>query len=292
QYPGLTNPNKAQVINMSLGNNGPCGITMQSAINTAVANGAIVVVAAGNANCAGATNCTLYNVSDISPANCANVISVSAKGNTNDLSWYSSYGNTTITASGGNLYPYHYTPGVCYSNETCSDIWGSTHQYKVSDSPTYISYEGTSQAAPHVSAVIADLITFFHNKGLSYNLSTIISILQNSASQLDIKSNYNATPRTHGQGGSVSGFTLNANNALLYAESYANLLHVYPEYWLVTSFKPQIFTFTNESMLPVAIESFLIVVSDSSLVSSLATSNDHCVNRDCYVMANVQLVWY
>ena len=163
---------------------------------------------------------------------------MSAKGNTNGLSWYSSYGNTTITASGGNRYPPQYNSGTCYNNETCSDIWGSPQQYNYSNGPAYTSYEGTSQATPHVSAAVADLIAYFNNIGKSYNLATIITILQQSSSTLANNSNANATVGTQGYGGTVSGQTLNANNALLYAETHytSNVLLASPLSWVVTSY--------------------------------------------------------
>ena len=44
------NANPAEVINMSLGGGGACDAFDQAAINTAVANGAVVVVSAGNSN--------------------------------------------------------------------------------------------------------------------------------------------------------------------------------------------------------------------------------------------------
>ena len=49
--PGVpANPNPARVLNLSLGGTGPCDTATQSAINTALAAGTVVVVAAGNSN--------------------------------------------------------------------------------------------------------------------------------------------------------------------------------------------------------------------------------------------------
>ncbi|MGH8051564.1 MAG: S8 family serine peptidase, partial [Arenimonas sp.] len=61
------NANPADAINLSLGGSGACGATTQAAINTAVANGTTLAIAAGNDNA---------NVSGSSPANCANVVAV------------------------------------------------------------------------------------------------------------------------------------------------------------------------------------------------------------------------
>ncbi len=280
QYSGISNSTKAQIISMSLGGVGACGNTMQDAINTAVTNGAIVIAAAGNADCSTGT-CYVYNVSQISPANCNNVISVSAKGNnatsTNGLAWYSSYGNTSITASGGNAKPTSTTSPY----ETWSDVWNEATVYKTpaqGGDSTYIAYEGTSQATPHVSAAIADLITYFNNIGVTYNLTTIIDILQQSASQLTSKANVNDL--RPGQGGTVSGLTLNANNALLYAESlYSNIsLVASPTSWSTTNTTPQTLTFTNESSYSVLVESYLIVMpSDSSF--TFGVSNNTCSGK-------------
>lgn len=281
QY-SIPNANPAQVINMSLGGVGSCGSTLQDAINTAINNGAIVVAAAGNADCSSG-NCILYNVSQISPANCNNVISVSAKGNTNGLSWYSSYGNTTITASGGDLYPQSYIVGTCGSNETCSDIWHSPQLYQTPASggaPTYISYEGTSQATPHVSAAIADIIAYFNNINIPYNLSTITDILQSSATHLTESSNEDAQSTTMGQGGSVSGLTLDANNALLYAISLytSNWLSASPTSWGPTSNSQQTFTFTNESTNTITVESYVIVTAAGTSFT-FNVSNNTCISQ-------------
>src|SRR5690606_41622270 len=65
--PAKTSP--AEVINLSLGGGGSCSATYQNAINSAVASGSTVVIAAGNSN---------VNVSGASPANCNSILSVAA----------------------------------------------------------------------------------------------------------------------------------------------------------------------------------------------------------------------
>jgi len=68
--PGVSAPSQAaRVINMSLGGPGSCSTTMQTAILSARALGAVVVVAAGNSNA---------QTNGFSPANCAGVITVAA----------------------------------------------------------------------------------------------------------------------------------------------------------------------------------------------------------------------
>ncbi|TWG93021.1 serine protease, partial [Luteimonas sp. J16] len=87
------NANPAEVINLSLGGEGPCSTTWQNAINGAVGRGTTIVVAAGNDNA---------NVSGYSPGNCANVVSVAANDRQGNRAWYSNYGNLIdVTAPGG-----------------------------------------------------------------------------------------------------------------------------------------------------------------------------------------------
>ena len=46
--PAQTNPTPARVINLSLGGGSTCGVTLQSAVNEAIAAGSVVVAATGN----------------------------------------------------------------------------------------------------------------------------------------------------------------------------------------------------------------------------------------------------
>ncbi len=226
-----TSTNKA-----SLGGFGACSTTMQQAINSAVSAGIIVVAAAGNATVnQDGLDYTIYNVADINPANCKNVISVSAKNHNNGLSWYSSYGNTTITASGGGSFRNGYN--------IYSTLWASKDSYVYSlTNSTYIEYQGTSQATPHVSAVIADLITYFNQIKIQYSASNLIDILQSSSSALTNTSNLSDI--TRGQGGTVPNRTLNAQSALIYAiKNYIILAQ--PSSLTFTSLEPQVVVFTN-----------------------------------------------
>lgn len=133
------NPNPARVLNLSLGGYGPCSANEQAAIDSAIARGAVVVVAAGN-------SATL--ASGFSPANCRGVLAVGASNLLGDLSSYSNFGAAVgITAPGGdsgNL------PGVL------STLNGGTTLPGV---PSYATYMGTSMAAPHVAGVAALMLT-------------------------------------------------------------------------------------------------------------------------------------
>ncbi|HEY3340667.1 MAG TPA: S8 family serine peptidase, partial [Anaerolineae bacterium] len=87
------NANPAKVLNLSLGGPGACDIAQQSAIDEINATGAIVVVAAGNANDSAAN----YN-----PANCNNVITVGATTSAGLRAYYSNYGSIVdVSAPGG-----------------------------------------------------------------------------------------------------------------------------------------------------------------------------------------------
>lgn len=129
------NANPARVLNLSLGGGGACG-SFQSAINTARNNGAIFVVAAGNEN---------QNVSNSSPANCSNVVSVAATTKAGARASYSNYGSTiVISAPGGD--------GSGGSGDILSTLNSGT---TTPSTETYAYYAGTSMATPHVAAVAA-----------------------------------------------------------------------------------------------------------------------------------------
>lgn len=136
-----TNPTKASVINLSLGGAGRCSYALQSAINAAVAAGAAVVVAAGNGDPSG----NGVAISSTMPADCANVIRVTASTKAGALAPYSNYGTSslpaTIAAPGG--------------SGTAADWIVSTWHDPATDAEAYVGMAGTSMAAPHVSGVLA-----------------------------------------------------------------------------------------------------------------------------------------
>jgi serine protease len=129
------NTTPASVINMSLGGGGSCGSTYQNAINQAVSNGATVVVSAGNSD---------VDASNARPANCNNVITVAASGQTGARAGYSNYGSLVeITAPGGD---FNVGNGVASTLNDGTTIQGGD---------IYVYYQGTSMAAPHISGLVA-----------------------------------------------------------------------------------------------------------------------------------------
>ncbi len=139
------NPNPVDVLNLSLGGVGRCSLALQAAINFAVARQVPVVVATGNDG---------VPLANFAPANCKNVISVTASTYTGTVADYSNYGTltnpATIAAPGGSGYA---TP--CAAGE-CGSILSTMHHGTITQGgPAYGLMYGTSMAAPHVSGVIA-----------------------------------------------------------------------------------------------------------------------------------------
>ncbi|QJD68982.1 S8 family serine peptidase [Xanthomonas campestris pv. badrii] len=138
------NIHPAEVISLSLGGPGTCDSNTQSAIDTAVANGAVVVVVAGNE----ASNSSLF-----SPSSCGNVINVGATRITGGIAFYSNFGSSVDLAG----------PGGGASDDTGNNGWDGvvlSTGYSGTTTPTsgdyeYVGMAGTSMATPHVAAVAA-----------------------------------------------------------------------------------------------------------------------------------------
>jgi serine protease len=134
--PANTNP--AKVLSISLGGSGACGATTQSAINTARTNGASVVVAAGNSNA---------NASNFTPANCSGVVTVAAVGRNGGKASYSNFGATVEVAAPG---------GSGGANSVLSTLNAGSMG---PGADNYALYNGTSMATPHVSGVVALMLS-------------------------------------------------------------------------------------------------------------------------------------
>ncbi|MDQ7841426.1 MAG: S8 family peptidase [bacterium] len=150
----------AKVINMSLGGSPGNYPTVDSAITYARNAGATLVAAAGNDYCGP----VLY------PAQNLNVIAVAATTNTNERARYSNCGPEIDVAApgGGTASPPPATgPGVL--SATWSPNLGNT----------YLSFQGTSMATPHVAGLVALMIS----RGIT-GPATIQSVLESTATDL------------------------------------------------------------------------------------------------------------
>lgn len=127
---GVSNPTPAKVINLSLGGSGACGPTYQDAINAARSHGSVLVTAAGNSNA---------DVANHRPANCQDVIAVTAVAQDGSKASFANSGSLVDIAA----------PGV----SILSTLDGGTTS-PLNDNK-YAYYKGTSMAAPHVSGVLA-----------------------------------------------------------------------------------------------------------------------------------------
>jgi serine protease len=132
------NANPAKVLSISLGGGGSCGATTQNAINSARSRGASVIVAAGNSNA---------NSANFSPANCSGVVTVAATGRNGGKASYSNFGATVEVAAPG---------GSGGANSVLSTL-NAGQQGPGADS--YALYNGTSMATPHVSGVVALMLS-------------------------------------------------------------------------------------------------------------------------------------
>lgn len=136
------NPNKAAIINMSLGGARPCSQTplYQDVINRINAAGVIIVAAAGN---------NAQNVANFVPASCSGVITVGGTGPSGGRAPYSNFGTRIdVMAPGGNVSIN--LNGIQSGGGVLSPLKSDpNNQFN------YVFYHGTSMAAPHVAGLIA-----------------------------------------------------------------------------------------------------------------------------------------
>jgi serine protease len=161
-----TNPYPAKVINMSLGGLGACDTTYQSAVNAAYNAGSVVVVAAGNSSA---------NASGYRPGNCDNVVTVAATNRNGNLADYSNYGATVeISAPGGDTNPIT-SDGVLSTLDS-----GTTSP----SSDSYVYYQGTSMAAPHVAGIASLMLSV----DPSLTPAQVLSVMQSTVTAFPVGS--------------------------------------------------------------------------------------------------------
>ncbi len=135
------NPTPADVINLSLSGDGLCTAVEQSAIDAAVAAGAVVVAAAGNA---------AANVANVSPANCNNVIAVGAIARDGKIAAYTNIGlNVDLAAPGGD----DPDPPDLVNNPPNGVLTLSNFGLTTAGADAVAVIQGTSFSAAQVSAV-------------------------------------------------------------------------------------------------------------------------------------------
>ena len=143
------NDNPADVINLSIGLFRYCPASMQDAINEVVERGVVVVAAAGNDKVS-----TEY----YAPGGCNNVIAVAAGDARGVMAPYSNYGTEVdLMAPGGDLTRDDNgdgRPDGILSTKAAEDCVDPVTNESI-DSCYYAYEQGTSMAAPHVSAALA-----------------------------------------------------------------------------------------------------------------------------------------
>jgi serine protease len=167
--PGVVaNTNPARVINLSLGTStGACSPAYQSAVNDALARGAVVVAATGND-----AQATVGQ-----PANCNGVIAVTAHAVNGDLGDYANIGaQSALSAPGGggpsqlgvappltaSDIPYYIWSALLFGPTTPTSVFtdvAGTPCATGCSGPAIGGQSGTSAAAAHVSGVAALLIS-------------------------------------------------------------------------------------------------------------------------------------
>jgi serine protease len=182
------NPNRAKVVNMSLGGEASPQQIYQEAINAAVGRGAIFVIAAGNEN---------MEASRSTPCNQENIICVGSTGLSGKRSSFSNFGSgVDVMASGGEMV--EDLNGDDYPDGVLSTSRDENNQ------PAYTFSQGTSMASPHVAGVVALMAAAATRAGTNLTAAVAESTLKATAT---------AIPAAQCSGGCGSGL-VNARSAL------------------------------------------------------------------------------
>ena len=173
----IWNVNRADIINLSIGLFERCPASLQEAINDATAAGSIVVAAAGNAR---------IDTKYYAPGGCENVVTVAAGDGRGQLAYYSNYGDAVdIMAPGGDMTrddDDDGRPDGVLSTKTSHKCYDPVTEEEV-DTCFYAYENGTSMAAPHVSAAFALLKSQFPT-ATTEDLTTRLLAASKSRNQL------------------------------------------------------------------------------------------------------------
>ncbi|MEZ5996314.1 MAG: S8 family serine peptidase [Hyphomonadaceae bacterium] len=188
----IANATPADIINMSLTIQAPCPASMQAAIDAARARNVVVVVAAGNK----ANQAALY-----APANCNGVIVVGANDARGGLAFYSNFGpEVDLLAPGGDVFADSDNDGrpdgVLSTRTTTSGCYDPLNS-NTTERCYYSFLQGTSMAAPHVSAALALLAAQTGLRGQALEdalLTRAVTPHAENFGQIECARSANATP--------------------------------------------------------------------------------------------------
>ena len=191
------NPNPAQVINMSLGSSSPtsCSSTYQNAITAAYNAGTTIVVAAGNDN----------SSAGYPPANCSNVISVTATNRKGGRAYYSNYGSTTdVSAPGGDGCQPTANSEPTSLSDCEGNVWSEANMIQSTyntgtttpGSDSIGALQGTSMASPHV----AGLAALMYSVKPSTTPAEVESVMKSTARAFPSVSSHQCTTSNCGAG--------------------------------------------------------------------------------------------
>jgi serine protease len=155
----------ARIVNISFGSDKPCNDLYQSAVNDLLAVGAVVVAAAGNQHASSPSR----------PANCANVIGVTALNRDGFKSNYSNFGNAIVLSTVGGD---DFDSEASWNALADSGIRAITNNGTTTPGAHGYAYQyGTSFAAPIVSSALSLMLSV----NMSLTPSELVAGLRASA---------------------------------------------------------------------------------------------------------------